>query len=317
MKKRVLSIGVLLLCLIMAAGMMSGCTGYVDHTESQSFSMEDIPAYSEDGYVVINDNVPEFPEEDFTTEAFESYSELDYLGRCGAAYANLGQELMPTEERGSISHVYPSGWHSVQYDCVEGGSLYNRSHLIGFQLAGENDNECNLITGTRYMNAYVMLPFENMVADYIKETNNHVLYRVTPVYEGENLVASGLQMEAMSVEDKGEGICFNVYLYNVQPGIEIDYATGDSWLADTSGSGSNSSSTVNSGSGSSSNSSATVSNSGNSETGIYILNTNSKKFHDPGCGSVSDMSSSNKQKYTGSRSDLIKQGYEPCGNCKP
>ncbi len=298
MKKRVLKIGILMLCLIMALGVMSGCSVSVDHTASQSFSIEDIPAYSEDGYVVINDNMPEFPEEDFTEEAFEYYSELDYLGRCGVAYANLGQELMPTEDRGSISHVYPSGWHSVQYDNVEGGSLYNRSHLIGFQLAGENDNEYNLITGTRYMNAYTMLPFENMVADYIHETNNHVLYRVTPVYEGENLVASGVQMEAMSVEDRGEGICFNVYLYNVQPGIEIDYTNGDSWVA----------STVNMGG----------ENLGDSEDAEnYVLNTNSKKFHDPDCGSVSDMSGSNKQKYTGSRSDLMKQGYEPCGNCRP
>lgn len=293
MKKRAISIGILLLCLIMA-----GCSGYVDHTASQSFSIEDIPAYSEDGYVVINDNMPEFPEEDFTADAFESYSELDYLGRCGTAYANLGQELMPTEERGDIGHIHPSGWHSVQYDNVEGGSLYNRSHLIGFQLAGENDNEYNLITGTRYMNAYVMLPFENMVADYIHETDNHVLYRVTPVYEGENLVASGVQMEAMSVEDNGEGICFNVYIYNVQPGIEIDYSTGESWVAGTVNIGGDNL---------------------DDETGTetYILNTSSKKFHDPDCGSVSDMSGSNKQKYTGSRSDLLQQGYEPCGNCRP
>lgn len=308
MRKRGFSIGALLLCLIMAAGMMSSCTGSVDHTASQSFSIEDIPAYSEDGYVVINDNIPEFPEEDFTTEAFESYSELDYLGRCGTAYANLGQELMPTEDRGDIGHVHPSGWHSVQYDNVEGGSLYNRSHLIGFQLAGENDNEYNLITGTRYMNAYVMLPFENMVADYIHETNNHVLYRVTPVYEGENLVASGVQMEAVSVEDGGEGICFNVYIYNVQPGIEIDYATGDSRAADTINVGGD---TLDDGADSH------HSDGHHSDSEIYVLNINSHKFHEPDCSSVSDMSGSNKQKYIGSRSDLIRQGYEPCGNCQP
>lgn len=300
MKKRVSIIGIILLCIIMSVCAMAGCTGSVDHTGSQSFSMEEIPAYSEEGYVVINDNQPEFPEEDFTTEAFETYSDLDYLGRCGTAYANLGQELMPTENRGNIGNVHPSGWHSVQYDNVEGGSLYNRSHLIGFQLAGENDNERNLITGTRYMNAGVMLPFENMVADYIHETDNHVLYRVTPVYEGENLVASGVQMEAMSVEDKGDGICFNVYIYNVQPGIEIDYATGESCLAQ--------------------NNAGTENTAGGSEqekTVTYILNTNSKKFHEPGCSSVSEMSESNKQYYSGSRSDLLKQGYEPCGNCKP
>lgn len=300
MKKKVFDTRVILLCIIMAVCAMTGCLASVDHTESQSFSIEDIPAYSEDGYVVINDNIPDFTEADFTTEAFESYSDLDYLGRCGVAYANLGQELMPTEDRGNIGHVYPSGWHSVQYDNVEGGSLYNRSHLIGFQLAGENDNECNLITGTRYMNASVMLPFENMLADYIHETNNHVLYRVTPVYEGDNLVASGVQMEAMSVEDNGEGICFNVYIYNVQPGIEIDYATGESRLAQQ-----NSGTEVSSGSDS------------DQKSVTYVLNTNSKKFHNPDCNSISEMSESNKQYYSGSRSDLIKQGYEPCGNCKP
>ena len=297
MKKRVLSIGIIL-CMILTVCLMSGCTATVDHTQSQSFSIEEIPAYSEDGYVVINDNVPEFPEEDFTEQAFEYYSELDDLGRCGQAYANLGRELMPTEERGDIGHIHPSGWHSVQYDNVEGGSLYNRSHLIGWQLAGENDNEYNLITGTRYMNAYVMLPFENMVADYIHETGNHVLYRITPVYEGENLVASGLQMEAMAVEDSGEGICLNVYLYNVQPGIEIDYATGESWIA----------------------SSVNVGNdiSGDDEDAqVYILNISSKKFHDPSCGSVSDMAADNKSKYKGSRKELMQQGYEPCGNCRP
>lgn len=296
MNKRVLNIGIILLCFIMATCAMTGCTGYVDHTGSQSFSIEDIPAYSEEGYVVINNNRPDFTEEDFTTEAFETYSELDYLGRCGVAYANLGQELMPTEDRGNIGHIYPSGWHSVQYDNVEGGSLYNRSHLIGFQLSGENDNERNLITGTRYMNASVMLPFENMVADYIHETGNHVLYRVTPVYEGESLIASGLQMEALSIEDDGDGICFNVYIYNVQPGIEIDYATGESRQVKQS---------------------TSAGSSDEQKTVTYVLNTNSKKFHDPDCGSVSEMSESNKQYYSGNRSDLVKQGYEPCGNCRP
>lgn len=293
MNKRAIRLEALIAGLLLTLRILTGCSGTVDHTSSQSFSMEDIPAYSGEGYIAINDNIPEFPEEDFTTEAFETYSELDYLDRCGPAYANLGRELMPTEERGDIGRVHPSGWHSVQYDNVEGKSLYNRSHLIGFQLAGENDNEKNLITGTRYMNATLMLPFENMVADYIHETSNHVLYRVTPVYEGQNLVASGVQMEAMSVEDGGEGICFNVYIYNVQPGIEIDYATGDSRLASGG------------------------ENSGAGEEATYILNTNSKKFHYPTCGSISDMSSANKQTYKGSRSDLISEGYTPCGNCNP
>ena len=180
--------------------------------------------------MVLNNNEPEFNEEDFTKETFEIYSELDVLGRCGPAFANIGIETMPTEERGEIGQIKPSGWQTIKYDIIDGKYLYNRCHLIGYQLTGENDNEKNLITGTRYMNVEGMLPFENMVADYIETTENHVLYRVTPIFEGENLVASGVQMEAKSVEDNGEGICFNVYVYNSQPGIEINYTTGASKL---------------------------------------------------------------------------------------
>lgn len=197
---------------------------------SSAITWNTIPAYSGEPYVELNNNKPEFDENDLTETAFENYSSLDSLGRCGVAYANVCQEIMPadSEERGSISSVKPSGWQSVQYDFVNGKYLYNRCHLIGWQLAAENANELNLITGTRYLNIDGMLPFENMVADYVKETDNHVLYRVTPVFEGNNLVADGVQMEAMSVEDKGEDICFNVFCYNVQPGVEIDYATGES-----------------------------------------------------------------------------------------
>lgn len=193
-------------------------------------SISDIPEYSGRPYIIINENIPDFKEEDMTQTSFELYSELDALGRCGAAFANIGQDLMPTEKRGNIWQVKPSGWHSVKYDIVDGNSLYNRCHLIGYQLTAENANEKNLITGTRYMNVDGMLPFEDMVADYIKETNQHVLYRVTPVFYGNNLVASGVQMEGYSVEDQGEGVCFNVFVYNVQPGIHIDYKTGDSEL---------------------------------------------------------------------------------------
>jgi DNA-entry nuclease len=202
--------------------------------------MDSIPEYSGSAYVAINGNVPYFEESDYTTEAYENYSELDSLGRCGVVIACLGKETMPAkdEDRGSINNVTPSGWVQKKYDSalVSGGYLYNRCHLIGWQLSAENDNERNLITGTRYFNAgnkeeQGMLLFENMVADYIKETGNHVLYRVTPIYEGNNLVASGVLMEGYSVEDSGEGICFNVYFYNVQPGIVIDYATGESQLA--------------------------------------------------------------------------------------
>ena len=195
-----------------------------------SFDLNTIPDYTSEPYVIINNNVPEFNEEDLTTRSFEKYSDLDFLGRCGTAFANLSIDTMPTanEERENISSVTPSGWINKKYEIVDGGYLYNRCHLIGYQLSAENVNEKNLITGTRYMNTEGMLPFENKVAEYIKETGNHVLYRVTPIYEENNLVASGVQIEAKSVEDNGKEICFNIYCYNVQPGIEINYKTGES-----------------------------------------------------------------------------------------
>lgn len=199
---------------------------------SKSYSLDEIPEYSGEPYVYINNNEPNFNIEDLTTKSFEKYSEQDILGRSRVAIANVSIDTMPTEERGSIGMVKPTGWHTVKYDIVDGKYLYNRCHLIGYQLTGENANEKNLITCTRYMNTGAMLKFENEVASYIKETKNHVLYRVTPIYDGNNLLASGVQMEARSVEDNGEGISFNVYVYNVQEGIIIDYATGDSKLAE-------------------------------------------------------------------------------------
>ena len=195
-------------------------------------STEEIPPFSGEAYVAVNGNVPFFPEEEYTTESYEYYSELDELGRCGMTMACIGVEIMPTEERGSIGSVKPSGWQSVKYDIVDGKYLYNRCHLIGYQLSGENANKRNLITGTRYLNIEGMLPFENMVADYVQETENHVLYRATPIFNEEDLVAEGVLLEGWSVEDEGEGICFCVYAYNAQPGIVIDYATGDSRLAE-------------------------------------------------------------------------------------
>lgn len=201
---------------------------FFQETQIESVSLDEIPEYDGQPYVIIDDNIPEFSEEDMVTRGFEEYSNLDFLGRCGVAYANVGQDTMPTEKRGDISNVYPSGWENEEYDFItDGGYVYNRCHLIGYQLAGENDNEKNLITGTRYMNVEGMLPFENEVAEYVEETDNHVLMRVTPIYDGTSLVASGVQMEAKSVEDDGEGVQFNVYCYNVQPGVEIDYATGN------------------------------------------------------------------------------------------
>lgn len=198
----------------------------------ESYDMSNIPQYSGNSYVVLNDNKPNFTDEDYLKGSFEEYSELDTLGRCGVAYANVSVDTMPTEERGSIGQIKPSGWHTVKYDIVNGKYLYNRCHLIGYQLTGENANPKNLITCTRSMNTEGMLEFENQVADYIKETNNHVLYRVTPIFEENNLVASGVQIEASSVEDKCGDICFNVYVYNVQDGIEINYSNGDSHLLD-------------------------------------------------------------------------------------
>lgn len=209
-------------------------TEHVRNTESvkdkKAAEDEDIPVYSGSPYAVIGDNVPDFDRADMTDESFESYGMLDNLGRCRVAYANIGRDLMPTEERGAIGHVKPSGWHTVKYDIVDGKYLYNRCHLIGYQLTAENANKNNLITGTRYMNVEGMLPFENETADYIRDTGNHVLYRVTPVFSGDDLVAYGVRMEAYSVEDNGKGICFDVFVYNVQPGVAIDYATGESYL---------------------------------------------------------------------------------------
>lgn len=199
------------------------------NTALEAFASETIPEYSGNPYVELNGNLPYFTDEELSTTAFELYSELDSLGRCGAGYANICKEIMPTEERGSIGMVKPTGWHTVKYDCIADRYLYNRCHLIGYQLAGENANEKNLITGTRYLNVDGMLPFENEVADYVNDTDNHVLYRVTPVFSGDNLLASGVIIEAKSVEDNGVGVQFNVYCYNVQPGISIDYTTGESW----------------------------------------------------------------------------------------
>lgn len=301
----------------------------VVHTGTASaFNAADVPAYSGEPYTAVNNNEPYFTSDNLTTEVFENYSELDALGRCGVAYANVCLETMPTEKRGSISEVKPTGWHSVKYDNVDGKSLYNRCHLIGYQLTAENANQQNLITGTRYLNVDGMLPFENMVADYVKETDNHVLYRVTPIFTGDNLVADGVLMEGYSVEDEGDGICFCVYAYNVQPGITIDYATGDSWLSsekENSDSSSGGNSAVSqSAADKSGTQQATVQTESVKETSApvstgteYILNTNTKKFHYPSCSSVKQMKASNKKEYTGSRDDLIAQGYDPCKKCNP
>ena len=290
---------------------------------TSAFSIWEIPAYSGMPYTEVNGNKPYFTEADLTTQSFETYSELDSLGRCGVAYANVGQDLMPTEPRGEIGAVKPSGWHLVKYDNVDGKYLYNRCHLIAYMLAAENANPQNLITGTRYLNVQGMLPFETKVCDYVKNTGNHVLYRVTPIFDGDNLLADRVLMEAYSVEDAGEGISFCVFAYNVQPGIGIDYATGDNWAE---------------GSGTYQSTVASVaeetpvpqpetdtavqitpeSSAPQESQGItYVLNTNTKKFHYPTCSSVDDMKEKNKQIYTGSREEVINMGYVPCKRCNP
>ena len=294
----------ILILLLAGALLCSGCAGTagtqdaeLSHSESRSVSgtpAEENPSALWDGqpYTAVNGNVPGFSEKDLTAASFESYSELDSLGRCGTAFACLGQDLMPRGERGDISGIHPTGWHSVQYDFIDGKNLYNRCHLIGWQLSGEDANRKNLITGTRYMNVEGMLPFENMVADYIKETGCHVLYRVTPVFQGSNLVADGVLMEAMSVEDQGESISFCVFVPNVQPGVAIDYSDGSSRPADSQSSPEN-------------------------EEAIYIVNTNTRRFHLPSCSSVREMKESNRENFTGSREELIEEGYIPCGKCRP
>ncbi len=262
--------------------------------EQSSFDLSQVPAYSGEPYVVVNNNIPFFKDSDLTTEAFEKYSDLDSLGRCGAAYANVCQEIMPTEKRGAIGMVKPTGWQTVKYDWVDGKYLYNRCHLIGYQLSGENANEKNLITGTRYLNVDGMLPFENLVADYVHETDHHVLYRVTPVFENSNLVASGVLMEAQSVEE--DDVLFCVYCYNVQPNVTIDYATGESHASEDTNIQETSQST-------------------GEQT--YIVNENTKKFHLPSCSSVKDMNSGNKREFTGDRQELLDEGYSACKTCHP
>ena len=269
----------------------------------------DIPEYSGEDYIILNNNVPNFSDSDLTTTSFEEYSPLDSLGRCGVAYANVGTDIMPTEKRESISSVKPSGWQSVKYDIVEGKYLYNRSHLIGYQLTAENANARNLITGTRYFNATLMLPYENMVADYIKETNNHVLYRVTPLFEGNNLVATGVQMEAKSVEDNGEGIEFNVFVYNVQPGITIDYATGNNSLSDEEIVETESSNNTTSSTNSTSNPNNTNNTTTSNEYTVIRGNSKSKIYHCPGQRDYENMSDSKYLINFNSEQEAINAGY--------
>lgn len=296
-----------LFALILALMCAVLCACSEGNSGKSKVDVSNIPEYASKAYVELNGNKPEFSDkEKKKTKSFEKYSRLDKLGRCGTAFANISTDIMPTEERGSISSVKPTGWEQNSYTFIENGYVYNRCHLIGYQLTGENANERNLITGTRYMNVEGMLPFENEVAEYVTSTENHVLYRVTPVFEGDNLLASGVKMEAWSVEDNGKGVCFNVYCYNVQPGVVITYATGKNvpdkkYTAKSSVSGNKSKALT----------------ARNNTVKTYILNTSSKKFHLTTCDSVKKMKPKNKKTYKGTRSSLIKDGYKPCGMCNP
>lgn len=335
----------LLLALTLGVG-LAGCGDAGRYTPAESaqaqLDLASIPAYAGEPYTVVNDNEPTFTADEITDEAFETYAPLDALGRCGTAFACVGSETMPTSERESISEIHPTGWRSSRYGFIDGESLYNRCHLIAHSLTAENANERNLITGTRYMNTEGMLPFEEGISHYVHKTKNHVLYRVTPIFEGGNLIASGVHMEGLSVEDNGEGVRFNVYCYNVQPYIGINYATGENWLDedDARAEGSAGSGAGESGSGSNTgNASASTgasSSSGNSNVAgavgvpgaagvatssaadaAYALNTNNRKFHLPTCDAVQDISDYNRAYTSASREEVEAAGYSPCGRCQP
>lgn len=286
----------ILISVILALCILTGCPSDIAVPEKSIISSASLPEFSGAAYITLNGNVPYFSPDDYPKESFEEYSELDSLGRCGVCVANIGPDLMPTEERGYIGSVKPSGWHSVKYDFIDGKYLYNRCHLIGYQLSGENANERNLITGTRFLNIEGMLPFENMIAQYVRATKNHVLLRVTPDFHEDELLARGVIMEAMSVEDDGEGILFNVYCYNAQKGVIIDYETGESYEEFKE--------------------IAFPEEYGNNKKQEYILNKKSKKIHYPSCTGAKSISEKNKEYYSGQLKDLTDK-YLPCGICNP
>ena len=281
---------IIIFCLLLAFALIQGLSEADVPAEPADAALTDIPPYSGEPYTVLNGNIPEFEQTVGDIEVYENYGPLDEYGRCTVAEACLDPNLMPQKDRGDISSVRPTGWHSIRYAFVDGGSLYNRCHLIAHQLTGQDANDRNLITGTRYMNVDGMLPFENMVADYIRETGNRVLYRVTPVFWEEEAVARGVQMEGWSVDDDGEAICFNVYCYNVQPGVEIDYSTGESRETEFTC---------------------------DHAPQDLVLNTSSGKFHSPECSGAVNMNPDNRQEVSACPDELIAKGYEPCSSCKP
>ena len=332
-RRATLAVVLFALVLAFATTTLSGCMGESPSENESGPSAADVasvPAYTGSPYIVVNDDEPAFTDEEIAeaedaadaNAGFERYSALDALGRCGAAYACVGPETRPTEERGDIHEIHPSGWEQEFYEFVEDPgdgeeeAVYNRCHLIAFSLSGENANERNLITGTHYMNTEGMLPFENEINRYIDRTDNHVLYRVTPVFSGSELLARGVHMEALSIEDGGAGICFNIYCYNVQPGVTIDCATGENWETPDTG-------IDDAGNAASANESAEGEMSGSvfgteaNASGSYVLNENSMRFHRSDCKSVADIAESNRTYYDGDRQALIDAGYEPCGACNP
>ena len=359
----------LLLTMSLCLPSLSGCAG-IESTEngniaassqqvsagSAAAKLSDIPEYSGALCIDVNKGQPGFSADDAARGSFMEFSELDFEGRCGTAFGLIGPETVSNAERGDISQVHPSGWVQHRYSFVDREMLYNRSHLIAHQLCGEDANERNLITGTHTMNAVGMTYYEDLVGNYVRRTNNHVLYRVTPLFAANDLVARGVQMEAESVEDGGQTIRFNVFVYNVEPGVKIDYVTGDNWessevpavktkgettttrgtgtdaalsqyaaskgeagASGTSGSSDTSSSTQAAPSGSSDakTSGDSSSSASTTEQQTYILNKRSHKFHRPECDSVQSMSPSNKEEFTGLRQTLIDEGYTPCRSCNP
>lgn len=282
--------------LLFITFLITACTNISMTNTQDNIDLNNIPEFSDKPFVEVNNNIPYFNDNDLTTKAFEYYSDLDKLGRCQSAFANVCKETMPTEKRGNIGMIKPTGWQTVKYDFVDGKYLYNRCHLIGYQLTAENANEKNLITGTRYLNVNGMLPFENIVADYVKETGNHVLYRVTPIFKDNEMVARGVLMEAESVEDNGEGILYNVFVYNNQPGVTINYNDGKSKL--------NSNTNI-------------INSSTKKDSNKYIINKKTKKFHLQNCSSVKDIKNENKEIYKGNKNKLKTQGYTPCSKCNP
>ena len=281
----------LLAAVLAALSLLCGCADPISVSQPPYIDLDVIPVWDGEPWLIVDGNTPGFTEADLTTEAFERYSALDALGRCGSAYACVSQALLADENRGSLASVTPTGWVNREYDFIDGKYLYNRCHLLGFQLTGNDASKRNLITGTRYLNIQGMLPYENQVADHVKENGHHVLYRVTPRFRENELVCRGVQMEAYCVEcGSDDPFMFHVFCYNVQPGVLIDYETGESEFSEIGL---------------------------NSEKKTYILNTASKKFHDPNCANAESISDKNREKIKCTREELIYRGYEPCGICKP